>query len=213
LERYGLRPGELLAGLGVLDERFTAVHATHLNASEIAAFGEHAINVCFCPTTERDLGDGIPAAPELVAAGVRICIGSDSQTVIDPWDEMRSIEYHTRLATLRRVVLTEEVGHGRSEVAPLLLRTGSVNGGASLRVPVGVIAPGCQADFSLIDLDHSVLSGWTPASLPAHLALSGSTALVKSVWVAGKLRVRERHHDALVEARSSFEAVCQKVLA
>lgn len=210
---YGKRPGELLADLGVLDGWFTAVHATHLSATEIRAFGQAAITVCACPTTERDLGDGIPAAPELVGAGVRLCIGSDSQTIIDPWEEMRSIEYHTRLAKLRRVVLAEEVGHGRSEVGPLLMRAGGANGAVSLKLEAGAIGAGKQADFVVIDLAHPSLSGWTQSSLTAHLTLSASAAAVRDVWVSGKARVRNGQHEALAPARTAFAAVCQRVLA
>lgn len=209
---YGKRPGELLAEHGLLDARFTAVHATHLSAGEILAFGQAAITVCACPTTERDLGDGIPSARELVKAGVRLCIGSDSQTVIDPWEEMRSIEYHARLATLRRVVLADDVGRGRSEVAPLLFRAGGANGAGSLRVEAGVIAPGKQADFVLIDLHHPSLAGWTQATLAAHLALSAPAAVVRDVWVAGRARVQEGQHAALTAARPAFDGVCQRVL-
>jgi formimidoylglutamate deiminase len=212
MRAYGRRPGELLADRGLLDARFTAVHATHLNTGEILALGQAGITVCACPTTERDLGDGIPSARELVDAGARLCIGSDSQTVIDPWEEMRSIEYHTRLATLRRVILAEEVGHGRSEVGPLLFRAGGANGAGSLKVDAGVIAPGKQADFVLIDLDHPSLAGWTQATLAAHLALCAPAAVVRDVWVAGRIRVQEGQHPALKAARPAFDAVCQRVL-
>ena len=56
----GKRPVELLADLGVLDARFVAVHATHLAPHEARLLGQARAFVCFCPTTERDLGDGLP---------------------------------------------------------------------------------------------------------------------------------------------------------
>jgi formimidoylglutamate deiminase len=189
LEVYGQRPGEVAAAEGLLNERFTAIHATHLSAEEIAAFGKASATVCACPTTERDLGDGILAATELIGAGARLCIGSDSQTIIDPWEELRSIEYHTRLARLRRVMLAQRTGPGRSEVAPALLRAGSANGAHSLRVATGQIAPGRAADFVLVDLEHPALAGWTQATLGAHLALSAPAAAVRDVWVGGQIRV------------------------
>jgi formimidoylglutamate deiminase len=213
VEVYGQRPGDLVAGEGLLDDRFTAIHATHLSPTEIVSFGQAAATVCACPTTERDLGDGILAAAELMAGGARICIGSDSQTIIDPWEEVRSIEYHTRLAKLRRVVLAEPTDPGRNEVAPNLLRAGSANGAHALRVATGQIARGRAADFVLVDLEHPTLAGWTPATLAAHLALSAPAAVVREVWVGGKLRIEEGRHAAQAAARRAFDSVCERVLA
>lgn len=213
LQRYGCRPVELLQEEGVLSGTFTAVHAVHLTETEIRALGQARAFVCACPTTERDLGDGIPRARELIDAGASLCIGSDSQTVIDPWEEMRLIEYHARLASLRRVILTEAVSHDRREVAPLLLKTGTAGGARSLGIGSGQLRPGEPADFVLIDLEHPALAGWNKTTLGAHLALSSPATAVREVWVGGTPRVRDRQHDALGSAQREFTLACQRVLA
>ncbi|HSL70964.1 MAG TPA: formimidoylglutamate deiminase, partial [Longimicrobiales bacterium] len=141
VEAYRRRPGEVLVEDGVVGSDFTAVHAMHLSAYEISAFGAAGVTVCACPTTERDLGDGILPAGELLEAGAHLCVGSDSQTVIDPWEELRSLEYHTRLRTLRRVALVA-ARDDRREVAPVLLRAGTQEGARALRLEAGRLETG-----------------------------------------------------------------------
>lgn len=211
LAAYGLRPGALLTAEGVLDEQFTAVHASHLVSEEIRAFGRAGVNVCACPTTERDLGDGILVARELLDAGAHICIGSDSQTVIDPWEEIRSVEYHSRLQRLRRVVLDERVAPGRREITDLLLRTGSANGARALGLATGSITAGLAADLVAVDLAHPVLAGWTAESLAAMIALSGPPSMVSDVWVAGVRRVENGQHELMPYAMHDFHTLSRKL--
>ncbi len=102
LAETGRRPVELLADLGVLGPRFVAVHATHLAPHEARLLGEAGAFACICPTTERDLGDGLPDLAALRAAGARICVGIDSHVVCDPVEEIRALETGERLRTMRR---------------------------------------------------------------------------------------------------------------
>lgn len=110
------RPVELLADLGVLSPRFVAVHGTHLLPHEATLLGTAASMVCLCPTTERDLGDGLCDLPSLRDAGVRLCTGIDSHVVCDPIEELRSLETHARLATGKRVTFAP---HGASPAEDL----------------------------------------------------------------------------------------------
>jgi formimidoylglutamate deiminase len=213
LVAYGQRPGFVLADAGVLGADFTAVHGTHLSAGEIAAFGAAGVTICACPTTERDLGDGILAAPELQQAGARFCIGSDSQTAIDPFEEMRALEYHTRLRTLRRVVLAEESQPDHWDVAPVLMYAGTLGGAQALGLSAGAIEPGKLADFVALDLEHTALAGWTDTNLSALLTLSAPSSVVRDVWVGGHRVVQQREHPLLRNARSRFDAACRRVLA
>ena len=89
---YGRTPTALLADAGLLGPRTTAVHATHLTGADVRLLGGSGTGVCFCPTTERDLADGIGPAPELAAAGSPLSLGSDSHAVIDPFEEARALE-------------------------------------------------------------------------------------------------------------------------
>jgi formimidoylglutamate deiminase len=105
LAETGKRPVELLADRGCLSERFVAVHATHLEAHEAKLLGDAKSFACLCPTTERDLGDGLPDVGALVANGVRLAVGVDSHVVSSPIEEIRAIETGERLRREARVTL------------------------------------------------------------------------------------------------------------
>ena len=102
LAAYGRTPTAALNDAGALGRAFTAVHATHLSAADLSALGGSGATVCLCPTTERDLADGIGPAKSLREAGARLAVGSDSHAVIDPLEEARAIELDERLASGRR---------------------------------------------------------------------------------------------------------------
>jgi formimidoylglutamate deiminase len=105
LKESGLRPVELLADKGLLSERFVAVHATHLAPNEIALMGSSRSFVCLCPTTERDLGDGLPNFSELRNSGVRFCVGVDSHVLTQPLEDLRCVDLGERLRMEKRVIL------------------------------------------------------------------------------------------------------------
>ena len=141
---HGLTPTQLLAEEGVLGPLTTAVHATHLTETDVRLLGESGTFVCFCPTTERDLADGIGPSRFLHDAGSRLTLGSDSQAVIDLFEEMRAVEMHERLATQQR-------GHWS---AAELLAAATYDGHASLGfADAGRIAPGQRADLITVGLD------------------------------------------------------------
>jgi formimidoylglutamate deiminase len=208
---WGLRPIELLAEEGVLDERLTAVHATHLTPGEVALLGDAGATVCACPTTERDLGDGFLPGSELLAAGARIALGSDSQTVIDPLEEMRLVEYHERLQRLRRVVIAVPGEADRLENAAPLLEMGTESGARALRLEAGRIAAGQLADLAAIDLEHPTLAGFTPEYLAATLTLSAPAAVVSDLWVGGVRRVEGRRHQLDEEAPAALRALARRI--
>lgn len=98
----GRTPVQLLAEAGVWSPHATAVHATHLTDADVAALGAAGASVCFCPTTEAELADGIGPSVPLREAGARLTLGSDSNTVIDLLAEARAVELHERLRSGRR---------------------------------------------------------------------------------------------------------------
>ena len=140
---HGVTPTQLLADEGVLGPLTTAVHATHLTETDVRLLGESGTYACFCPTTERDLADGIGPSRFLYDAGSRLTLGSDSHAVIDLFEEMRAVEMHERLATQQR-------GHWS---AAELLAAATSDGHASLGyADAGRIAAGQRADLVTVDL-------------------------------------------------------------
>jgi formimidoylglutamate deiminase len=217
-EEYGKRPIEAFEDMGILSERLTVVHATHLSDEELTLLGKRRSTVCACPTTERNLGDGFLPALELARRDVPICLGSDSHTNIDLWDEMRLVEYHERLRHERRNVLATELrAPGYSEnkyaenkksrrlpTANALWPMSTLHGARSLRVSAGSLEPGCVADFVALDLNHISLIGADSLesrklSLLSNITLSMTPGAVRDVFVGGTQIVEAGRHDLLQE--------------
>ncbi|GIF73253.1 formimidoylglutamate deiminase [Asanoa siamensis] len=197
LAAYGRTPTEVLSDSGILGPRSTAVHATHLTDLDRTLLGDTGTGVCFCPTTERDLADGIGPARALADAGSPLSLGSDSQAVIDLFEEARALEAGERLRTERR-------GHF---MPAELVRAASVAGQAALGwADVGRIAVGERADLVTVDTASPRTAGAPPVGVP----LAATAADVTTVVVDGRVVVREGHHvridvpAALEEAVSSL---------
>lgn len=110
LAETGKRPVEVVADAGLLSPRFVGVHATHLGDGEAHILGQAGAHVCLCPTTERDLGDGLPDVAAMVEAGVGLMTGIDSHVVVSPLDELRALEGNERLRTGKRIPFRERTG-------------------------------------------------------------------------------------------------------
>jgi len=197
---YGETPTALLADAGAIDERFTAVHATHLDGRDVAILGGATATCCICPTTERDLGDGVGPARELADAGSRLALGSDSHAVIDPFEEARAVELDERLASGER---------GRNSAAGLL-GAATEGGHAALGWnDAGRIEAGAIADLVTVALDSVRLAGADAASAIPSLVFAGAAADVRSVVVGGRGVVRDGIHvevDAPLELESAVAA-------
>src|SRR2546421_11416926 len=135
IEEYGRTPVAFLQTEGLLSERFTAVHAIHVTPKAVLSFGQTRAMVCACPTTERNLGDGVVPADEYLKHDVPICLGTDSHAQIDLLEDARALEYHLRLQKLERAVLsvgsprvTEGgAGHSSAEEAAVALPHGQAS--------------------------------------------------------------------------------------
>lgn len=209
-KEHGKTPVELLSDVGLLGPRFTAVHGVHLEPHEVQLLGRSQSTVCACPSTERNLGDGIVRADELLEAGAVISFGSDSQTVIDLLEEARQLESHLRLLRLRRNVL--DPGGGQLEgLAVRLLKMATEDGARSLGLRSGMDV-GAPADLFSFDLRHPSVLGAGAAALPA-IVFSGERAAIRDVWVGGRQIVSEGQHPLERASAEAFEALCRKVFA
>jgi formiminoglutamate deiminase len=185
---YGCTPTELLARHGVLSERFTAVHGTHTGDADHALLGKAAAFCCLCPTTERDLADGIGPARALRDAGVGIALGSDSHAVIDVLEEARAVELDERLAS----------GVRGSHDASALLQMATEGGHASLGwADAGRIEPGAFADLTTIGLDSVRLAGTRPEDAVDAVVFAGTAADVRHVVVSGRVVVSGGRHVSI----------------
>ncbi len=203
LAAHGATPTELLASRGALGDRFSAVHATHLTDGDIALLGGRGCAVCMCPTTERDLADGIGPAGALRAAGSPITLGSDSNAVIDLFEEARAVELDERLATRVR-------GHHRPHE---LLRSATIDGHRSIGWhDVGTIAVGTVADLVSVRLDTVRTAGARRDTALATTVFAATASDVHHVMVGGRVVVADGAHrsiDVAAELARSIHAVAE----
>ncbi len=198
LAAHGATPVGVLTDAGALDERFTAVHATHVSAHDVGLLGAARCSCCICPTTERDLADGIGPTVALRDAGARLTLGSDSQAVIDLLEEARAVELDERLASLARG------GHDPTA----LLRMATVDGHASLGWPeAGRLEAGALADLTTIGFDSVRTAGTTSADALASAVFAATAADVWHVVVGGRVVVRDGEHTAMDVAAALREVL------
>ncbi len=182
---YGVTPARLLYDEDVLGPRTSVVHATHVGSADLQLLGGAQVFACLCPTTERDLGDGLAPSRPLAAAGCTLTLGTDSHAVIDMLEEARGVEYGERLARRAR-------GHFD---AGSLLAAAAASGHASLGWPdAGEIIPGAHADLVTVALD-SVRTAGASGELALETAVfAATTADVRHVVISGRDVVRDGAH-------------------
>ncbi len=205
---YGLSPIALFDREKLLGPDFTAVHAVHVSSEEMDQFAARGATVCSCPTTERNLGDGVVAADDLALRGIRMALGSDSQAQIDPLEDARQLDYHLRLMHEKRAILDRI---GGQELATRLFECATVNGARSMMIPGGDLEPGSPADFFTVHLSDPRIAGNSPHDLLSQIVFSLDRSAIRDVAVRGKWIVRDRAHPDQQEIVSRYEKVFQKV--
>jgi formiminoglutamate deiminase len=202
LAAYRRSPAELLYDVGVLGPRTSVVHATHLTGRDIELLGGTGTFACFCPTTEADLADGIGPARALASAGCALTVGSDSQAVVDLFEEARRVELGERLASRQR-------GHFSADA---LATAATMAGHASLGWPdAGEIVPGALADLVTVPLGSVRLAGATAATALESVIFAASAADVRQVVVGGRDVVRDGHHLLVSDVPAALSAAIRAV--
>jgi formiminoglutamate deiminase len=195
---YGKTPTGVLAEAGALSSGFTAVHATHLADGDVDLLGGRRCGVCLCPTTERDLADGVGPARRLAEAGARLSLGTDSQASIDVFEEARAAELDERLESGVRG------GHSAAE----LLRAATAEGCAAIGWPeAGGIAPQGLADLVTVGLGGVRLAGTSADHVLESIVFAASAADVREVIVGGRFVVRDGAHVDLDVSAELTDAI------
>jgi formiminoglutamate deiminase len=200
---YGASPTGILSAAGALGPSSTAVHATHLASVDLSELGSTGTGACMCPTTERSLGDGIGPAAALAAAGSPLSIGSDSQAVIDPLEEARTLELDQRQASGRR---------GHFSAAELLAVAAEGGQRAIGWDGAGRIAPGAWADLVTISMDSPRLAGADPSCLLELAVFSGGSQDVTDVVVSGRPVVAGGHHLLVPDVAGALRSAVGEVM-
>lgn len=207
LAEYGSTPVSLLARHGLLDARTTLVHAIHLTEAEFAVVAQADATICSCPTTERNLGDGIFPALDAARLGIPIALGTDSQAQIDILEDARQLEYHLRLAHRERGILD---GISNEPIANRLFRSATRSGYRALGIHGGTLAPGEPADFFTFDLNDLAVLGADPDTLLSTTVFALGRQAIRDVAVGGRFVLRDGQHPLTNEIRTRYRSVQQK---
>jgi formimidoylglutamate deiminase len=197
------RPVQWLLQEFGLDERWCLVHATHIDANECRALGRSGAVVCLCPSTEANLGDGLFPLEKFLEADGRIAIGSDSHVSINPFEELRWLEYGQRLVAQKRNVAAINDRHTGRSLFCRAVAGGALAGGQ----PGGQLRKGASADLIALDDDSPMLLGHDSQSLLDALVFSGFTLPIDRVMTHGEWRVVDGRHLERERALSEYARV------
>jgi formimidoylglutamate deiminase len=204
LAEYGVTPVRLMAEHKVLSSRTTLVHAIHLTQDEFECVAVRGSTICSCPTTERNLGDGVFPADVAARLGIPVAFGTDSQAQIDILEDARQNEYHLRLVRGERGILDDLNGQ---VIGHRLLKSATVMGYRALGLKGGTLAPGEPADFFTFDLNDVAVMGTDAGSLASQAVFALGRAGVRDVAVAGRIVVEDGRHAMDEEIRERYRAV------
>lgn len=207
LAATGNRPVDWLLDTVAVDDRWCLVHATHIDEHEVTRLAQTEAVVCVCPSTEANLGDGLFPLRAFLEQGGRIAIGSDSHVTVNPFEELRWLEYGQRLATQSRNVAAvgaSRVGH---ELFTRVLEGGAQTGPD---VPAG-IAEGAHADLLVLDGGAPMLAGHRDATLLDALIFSGLRSPIDRVMVHGEWRVINGYHVEHDKVLADFSAAMVRI--
>jgi formimidoylglutamate deiminase len=194
----------------------TLIHAIHLNSVEFAEVAKARTTICSCPTTERNLGDGIFPADTAARLGIPVAFGTDSQAQIDILEDARQLEYHLRLRDQQRGILDASARLDWASRMPIetgLLKAATENGYAALGLQGGGLAVGEPADFFTVDLNDLSVLGADAESIAAEAVFALSKTAIRDVAVQGRLILQDGQHIHGDEIRARYRAVQRRYQA
>jgi formimidoylglutamate deiminase len=207
MTHYGRRPVRWLLENFDVDGRWCLVHATHMDNEETEATARSGAVVCLCPSTEANLGDGLFPLHDYLKNGGQIAIGSDSHISINPFEELRWLEYGQRLASQSRNIVALEQSHVGRELYTRALQGGLRAGGHEERG----ISVGAVADLVVLNADDPMLAGHSEASLLDALVFSGYRLPIERVMVNGEWRVLDGDHVDRAETSHAYAETLRRI--
>ena len=205
----GAPPVAWLLDHAEIDQRWTLVHATHMTEDEMQRAARSGAVAGLCPTTEANLGDGLFPLPAYLREGGLIGIGSDSNVTLDPFEELRLLDYGQRLVHRQR---NPSLPDKQANIGAELWRRTLAGGAAALGTQSGRLAPGCRADLIVIDTDSAGLAGRAGDLLLDSLVFTSAKDAVRDVMVGGRWVIKDRRHAAEEELAANYRAAIADIM-
>lgn len=205
----GMRPVEWLLQRAGVDARWCLVHATHMTEREIADLAASRAVAGLAPTTEADLGDGTFPGSAYIAAGGHFGIGSDSNTIVDPFAELRQLEWSQRLSERKRNVLAPDAA---ISVGTALWSAAASGGAQALGRQAGAIVAGYCADLVVLNNDDAALAEQAPEAILDAAIFGPCTRPVRDVMVDGRWIVRDGWHPREAEVFARYRTVLRELV-
>ncbi len=206
LAHTGARPIEWLAREARLDARWQLVHATHALPAEIDAVAARGAGIVICPSTEANLGDGLPDLPGWLASSVPVTVGSDSQVCRQWPEELRWLEYGQRLIRRQRNVAAADAPGQQATAARLFDRMLAGSGGAAGMKQWGLV-PGARADLLVLDAGAFGVAGVPPSHTLDALVFATDAPAFREVYVAGRCVLASGRHPQQAQIAARFAGV------
>jgi formimidoylglutamate deiminase len=206
----GRRPVEWLLEHAPVDRRWCLIHATHSTATEIAALAGSGAIAGLCPVTEASLCDGISPARELLDAGGRFGVGTDSNVLVGVADELRQLEYGQRLKHRERNVLSGGPGISTGRA---LFDAALAGGAQALAQPTTGLQAGARADIVTLDISHPSIAGRRSDAVLDGWIFATNAGAVDCVWAGGNKVVEGGQHRLRHKARDTFNAAVRRLIA
>jgi formimidoylglutamate deiminase len=205
IAHLGVRPARWLLDNVQLDENFHLVHATHLDDTEVKGLAESGANVVLCPSTEGNLGDGIFRLLDFKIFGGKWSIGTDSHIGLNPFEELRMLDYRERLITHQRNVLNDKLfGDTGAYGFDKVLQSGRMAMGDST---TGYLDPGNALDAFVVEDSHPLLASSKPEFLLSTIIYTFDSSQMLGTMVDGKWAIRGQHPQYEKLSRDFLEAV------
>ena len=178
-ERHGMTPTELFDSLGLFDYGGGGYHCCYLTEHDVEIFQKRGLSVVSCPASNAKLASGIAPLKRYRDAGLNLALGTDGPSSNNALDMFREMYL---ASVLQKLLLDDAVGLDALEV----LRAATVGGAIAMGLPdCDVLAPGKQADLTVIDLDRPSMR--PIINVPKNLVYSGARDCVRLTMVAGKV--------------------------
>lgn len=205
---HGAKPLRWLLDRVDVDDNWCLVHATHTDEKELASLASTAAVICLCPTTEANLGDGIFPLKVWKTLDGGIAIGSDSQISINPFEELRWLEYGHRLILRSRNIVPT---HSNTHTGETLFHDAVSSGNRACGFWQTPLAPGSNADLITLREDIPILAGHSSASVLDALVFAGIQNAIDRVMVAGKWVVKDGQHIASPSLEKEYAECVREV--